>query len=196
MKKLDTLFAVNTDPNISAHIFISYYSSSQPFSLTRQGKPLRKTFRNGLGRRLKRSDQMRLSPSLNALYVKVGDSVVLMRNLPKETVLVTLRRMLTVLAIFPKFFVSAKPNRSRLIQDFLVSNFVKKNVKKYSRLPLNRLYIEAFNSVLFIRSMCVPYRIRMSSFPDVKVMLLRLTESVCSLIDYTLSLEKNTPNSR
>ena len=175
---------------------ISYYSSSQEFSSPQHAKRSQRTFLRGLGSTPKTPFLMRRFLSSNALYVRLGDSVVSMPLCPKETVHSMLRRMLTVLAIFPKFFVSAKPNRSRVIQGFLVSNFVKRNVKKCMRLPLSRLCIEACRSLAFIRSLTCPFRIQMCSFPNAKVMLLKLIESVCSLIVYTSQQGKNSLASR
>ena len=122
----------------------------------------------------------------NTLYVKHGPLVVSMRNTPKVTLHNMFRRMLVVLALYPKFIKCHPRVRSRYILDSWVKVFLRLNVKKYMKLPLETLLKEASNSMALIRNLTYGGRVTLSFTPSVKDLLVNLHLCVCTLINYTI----------
>ena len=168
MKRLDTFYVANTVPYISARISISYYLSEFPI------KP-------GSSKHYRTPDK---------LYIRLGNLVVLMSRSPKESVVVTLRRMLIVLALYPKFLELAPSDNSVYILSAWVTRFLNVNYPKYMKLPLKTLYEEALLSMARIRSLTSGARITLTSIPDAKVTLLNLNTAVLSLIRCTPTYER------
>ena len=118
------------------------------------------------------------------LYVRVGRLVVSMYKPPKVPLQTMLRAMLIALALYPDFLRLAVSGRSVPTLSGSVSRFLKMKEKVYMKKPLQNLSIEACSSMENISSLTCGGRVQLSSFPDVKSLLLSLHVGVLTLIDY------------
>jgi hypothetical protein len=100
--------------------------------------------------------------------------------------------MLTVLALYPKFLRSAPRVRSRVILAFWVSQFCKKNEKKYTKLPLTSLYEEALKGMEVLLNLTSGGRVTMPFTQSVKDMLVSLHVNVFTAIEPILQQKKSS----
>lgn len=186
MQKSVTLPWESTVPYTSARIIISYYSS-MPLNSRKRRRTDLVNFLTGLGTIQKTNPLLPTCyRSWNTVYVRLGSLAVSMRNSHRETLLSTCRRMLVVLALYPKFIKYHPRVRSRFILDSWVRVFLRVNLRKYMRLPFATLLKEASNSMVLIRSLTYGGRVTLSFTPSAKDLLVNLHLSVCTLINYSI----------
>ena len=157
-KKCVTLLSENMDPSISARIIISYYSSNRT-----------KRYRY-----------------VQRIYLKHGPLVVSTVKYPKVSVHHTLRAMLIAVALYPKFLNLVPSVRSTFILRNWVKAFLTDNVRKYTHLPLKVLLKEASYSMENIRNLTYGGRVTLTTFPDVKDLLLNLHVNVLTLTEFMI----------
>ena len=157
-KKCVTLLSENMDPSISGRIIISYYSSN-----------LTKRYRY-----------------VQRVYLRLGPMVVSTVKYPKVSVHHTLRAMLIAVALYPKFLNLVPSVRSTFILKSWVKAFLTVNVRRYTRLPLKALLKEASYSMENIKNLTYGGRVTLTTFPDVKDLLLNLHVNVLTLMDFMI----------
>lgn len=184
--KYVTLLPENTGRKRSAHIFISYSTSTIPSSARCRTTVRCRSFRNGLGRSVKIESSVPLTESRywNTIYVKLGPTVLLIRN-SSQTVrlLPMLRRTLTALSLYPLFLRYQPQNVSPSTLDFWVERYLERNLHRYSQLPLRTLLKEALNSALELETILSGTKIIVPTILDVKALLIKIHIAVCNHIN-------------
>ncbi len=164
-QKCVTLHVANMDPYTCAHITISYY-----------------------GLMTKKSSRY-----VTNLYIRHGDMAVSIASSRKEKLATTLRRMLIVIALYPRFISSISSDLSLRILDSSVNAFLRYHERKYMRLPLTSLLTLASQSMELIRPFGCGYHVTLSSIPSVKASLLSLHMSYITAIQSMSSQRKDIP---
>ena len=98
----------------------------------------------------------------------------------------TLRAMLIAVALYPKFLNLVPSVRSTFILRNWVKAFLTVNVRKYTHLPLRALLKEASYSMESIRNLTYGGRVTLTTFPDVKDLLLNLHVNVLTLTEFMI----------
>ena len=151
-----TLPAENTGRCISARIFICYSSSKTTHSLRHVSK----------------------------VCLRVGNLVVQMYKPYRERLHSTLRRMLTVVALYPLFLNEVPSVPSAYTLGDWVKDFSSRHVPLLTQLTLRRLFAAASLSMASLRSLTYGGLVTLTSSPSVRDSLVSLHVGVLSLIEY------------
>ena len=183
--KSGILHAVNMELTDFVPIFISYSPRTILKSVKRPSTVAWVSFQNGLGQKVRKSYPRKLTEyrSWNTLYVRLGVSVLsIVRSSRQEALLPTLRRMLTVLSLYPLFLRYQPQGVSASTLDFWVERFLERNLHWYSQLPLKTLLKASLTSVNSLAPILYHTRISVTTTPDVKGMLIQIHLAVCDYI--------------
>ena len=151
------MHVANTDPFTSGRITISYYGSTTN----------------------------KRNRSWTNIYLRHGRMVVSIANSRKVTLHATLRATLIALAMFPKFLERMPLVRSSYIQSAWVKAFCKVNERKYTHLPLEKLYVKASQSMAVMSNLIYGGRLMLISSPSVTDSIVPLLIGYLELIQHT-----------
>ena len=151
--KFVTTIVQNMVQNTSVRIFTSYYSST----------PIR--------------SEESLPNKLNKLYIRLGNTVVSISNVPRERLQAISRNICLAILIYHDFISSRVSAHEQGIQIASVSSFFRKRRKMYSRLDLNGLTLKLIPLAVMFKQCFPPLRLNLDCSPNVQSIM--TSYSIC-----------------